>query len=171
MIIAVVEMLHDTHLHSVHTRCPTHFLCNSHACSKYHTEKSKTCCHLVKNHPSYALHSLMDGMYNITCDMNHPKCNRLQWNMTNCILTIAHSYLLIHSLIPSLLLSDNIEEMFFRNQDFFLGSCTHTTKTANPWWRVDLGDICTIFRVVIYNRGDGGVGMYNYNWGDGIDTG
>ena len=33
-------------------------------------------------------------------------------------------------------------------------SCSHTRRTLNPWWTVDLGGNETITRVVIVNRGD-----------------
>eukprot|EP00058_Branchiostoma_floridae_P027790 XP_002613281.1 hypothetical protein BRAFLDRAFT_68246 [Branchiostoma floridae] len=33
-------------------------------------------------------------------------------------------------------------------------SCTHTSHQANPWWRVDLGSIKRVDRVVVFNRQD-----------------
>uniref|UniRef100_A0A3P9A5I6 Fucolectin tachylectin-4 pentraxin-1 domain-containing protein n=1 Tax=Esox lucius TaxID=8010 RepID=A0A3P9A5I6_ESOLU len=41
-----------------------------------------------------------------------------------------------------------------RQSDFFHGSCTHSEKEANPWWRVDLLKNYQIHSVVITNRGD-----------------
>ena len=35
--------------------------------------------------------------------------------------------------------------------DFYKGSCTHTDKTSNPWWRVDLGQIEPVSEVYIVN--------------------
>ncbi|GMH43799.1 hypothetical protein BSKO_11733 [Bryopsis sp. KO-2023] len=37
---------------------------------------------------------------------------------------------------------------------YFSGSCTHTKKQKNPWWRVDLGATYQVTKVVITNRGD-----------------
>jgi hypothetical protein len=34
------------------------------------------------------------------------------------------------------------------------GSCTHTKREANPWWRVDLGSSSRIGAVDIFNRAD-----------------
>ncbi|XP_066434334.1 fucolectin-4-like [Eleutherodactylus coqui] len=34
------------------------------------------------------------------------------------------------------------------------GSCTHTTKTPNPWWQVDLQQVYSISKVIITNRLD-----------------
>uniref|UniRef100_A0A8C6TKT8 Fucolectin tachylectin-4 pentraxin-1 domain-containing protein n=1 Tax=Neogobius melanostomus TaxID=47308 RepID=A0A8C6TKT8_9GOBI len=42
----------------------------------------------------------------------------------------------------------NRESIYSRN------SCSHTSTTTNPWWRVDLGDIYTITSITIVNRGD-----------------
>ncbi|XP_050970356.1 uncharacterized protein LOC127167962 [Labeo rohita] len=41
-----------------------------------------------------------------------------------------------------------------RGTDYGKGSCTHTTAEFNPWWRVDLGNVYSISKVVITNRGD-----------------
>ena len=32
--------------------------------------------------------------------------------------------------------------------------CTHTQYDIEPWWEVDLGEVCTIDRIVVYNRRD-----------------
>ena len=40
------------------------------------------------------------------------------------------------------------------NQLFSGKSCTHTKKSARPWWRVNLGDSFAVERVIIYNRAD-----------------
>ncbi|MGQ9730614.1 MAG: HzsA-related protein [Candidatus Zipacnadales bacterium] len=34
----------------------------------------------------------------------------------------------------------------------------HTLNEPNPWWQVDLGEIFTLGRIVVYNRCDGGTG-------------
>ncbi|CAB1315607.1 unnamed protein product [Coregonus sp. 'balchen'] len=34
------------------------------------------------------------------------------------------------------------------------GSCTHTQKDSNPWWRVDLLDVYRVTAVTLTNRGD-----------------
>ena len=36
--------------------------------------------------------------------------------------------------------------------DYNAGSCTHTTRTNDPWWRVDLGSSVAVTEVVIVNR-------------------
>nr|Q9I931.1 RecName: Full=Fucolectin-1; Flags: Precursor [Anguilla japonica]BAB03523.1 fucolectin-1 [Anguilla japonica] len=41
-----------------------------------------------------------------------------------------------------------------RDSDFSHGSCSHTTNSPNPWWRVDLLQLYTITSVTITNRGD-----------------
>ncbi|XP_048057793.1 uncharacterized protein LOC125275137 [Megalobrama amblycephala] len=41
-----------------------------------------------------------------------------------------------------------------RNSDANKGSCTHTNSEFNPWWRVDLGNVYSINKVTITNRGD-----------------
>ncbi|XP_048057775.1 uncharacterized protein LOC125275128 [Megalobrama amblycephala] len=41
-----------------------------------------------------------------------------------------------------------------RDSDYFKGSCTHTNSEFNPWWRVDLGNIYSVYSVAITNRGD-----------------
>jgi len=33
-------------------------------------------------------------------------------------------------------------------------SCSHTRRTNNPWWNVDLGQVRTISRVIVWNRQD-----------------
>ncbi|XP_030604707.1 fucolectin-1-like [Archocentrus centrarchus] len=40
------------------------------------------------------------------------------------------------------------------NSEFMEGSCTHTNKETNPWWRVDLLQSYIITSVSITNRGD-----------------
>ena len=34
------------------------------------------------------------------------------------------------------------------------GSCTHTLRTSNPWWRVDLQQDVNVYSVQVWNRGD-----------------
>uniref|UniRef100_A0A9J7Y5A9 Fucolectin tachylectin-4 pentraxin-1 domain-containing protein n=1 Tax=Cyprinus carpio carpio TaxID=630221 RepID=A0A9J7Y5A9_CYPCA len=41
-----------------------------------------------------------------------------------------------------------------RNADYGKGSCTHTKSELNPWWRADLGNVYSISKVAITNRGD-----------------
>ena len=41
------------------------------------------------------------------------------------------------------------------NTDYSKGSCAHTGRANNPWWRVDLGRVETVNQVYIVNRGDG----------------
>ncbi|XP_051520444.1 uncharacterized protein LOC127421437 [Myxocyprinus asiaticus] len=41
-----------------------------------------------------------------------------------------------------------------KTTSYYMGSCTHTQMTDNPWWRVDLGGVYSISRVTITNRGD-----------------
>ncbi|XP_051992455.1 uncharacterized protein LOC127650862 [Xyrauchen texanus] len=41
-----------------------------------------------------------------------------------------------------------------KTTSYFMNSCTHTQLTDNPWWRVDLGDVYSVSRVAITNRGD-----------------
>jgi hypothetical protein len=41
-----------------------------------------------------------------------------------------------------------------KNGDLHKGSVSQTCITTDPWWRVDLGSIHVILRVVIYNRSD-----------------
>ncbi|KAL1272055.1 hypothetical protein QQF64_031071 [Cirrhinus molitorella] len=41
-----------------------------------------------------------------------------------------------------------------RDTDYGKGSCTHTNAEFNPWWRADLGNVYSISRVAITNRGD-----------------
>ncbi|XP_042345200.1 uncharacterized protein LOC121945204 [Plectropomus leopardus] len=41
-----------------------------------------------------------------------------------------------------------------RNSDFGAGSCTHTFKRTEPWWRVDLLESYIITSIIITNRGD-----------------
>ena len=49
-----------------------------------------------------------------------------------------------------------------RNTDFNGKSCTHTAiGKQNAWWQVDLLDISWVYRVVIYNRMDGGSNQLN----------
>jgi len=38
-------------------------------------------------------------------------------------------------------------------QSYFAGSCSHT-KTTDAIWEVDLGELCVIANIVIYNRQD-----------------
>ncbi|XP_005170187.1 uncharacterized protein isoform X1 [Danio rerio] len=38
--------------------------------------------------------------------------------------------------------------------DYRKGSCTHTSREFNPWWRVDLGGVSSVNKVTITNRGD-----------------
>ncbi|XP_073533090.1 uncharacterized protein [Phyllobates terribilis] len=44
---------------------------------------------------------------------------------------------------------DGVKNVFYMN-----GSCTHTTKVKNPWWKLDLKQIYRISTVVITNRMD-----------------
>ena len=41
-----------------------------------------------------------------------------------------------------------------RDSNYHKGSCTHTQKAQNPWWRVDLGGNHVIGYLKITNRGD-----------------
>ena len=41
-----------------------------------------------------------------------------------------------------------------RNVNFDDGSCSHTQKTTNPWWNVDLSSIGAVSRVYVVNRND-----------------
>ncbi|XP_028969767.1 uncharacterized protein LOC105006817 isoform X4 [Esox lucius] len=41
-----------------------------------------------------------------------------------------------------------------RTSHYDSGSCTHTQKDTNPWWRVDLGDVYRVRTVSLTNRGD-----------------
>uniref|UniRef100_A0A672KHB6 Si:ch73-359m17.2 n=1 Tax=Sinocyclocheilus grahami TaxID=75366 RepID=A0A672KHB6_SINGR len=41
-----------------------------------------------------------------------------------------------------------------RDADYGKGSCTHTKAEFNPWWRADLGNVYSISKVAITNRGD-----------------
>uniref|UniRef100_A0A8C1SVK7 Si:ch73-359m17.2 n=1 Tax=Cyprinus carpio TaxID=7962 RepID=A0A8C1SVK7_CYPCA len=41
-----------------------------------------------------------------------------------------------------------------READYWKASCTHTTAEFNPWWRADLGNIYSVNKVAITNRGD-----------------
>ncbi|KAI4811411.1 hypothetical protein KUCAC02_014321 [Chaenocephalus aceratus] len=41
-----------------------------------------------------------------------------------------------------------------RDNHFFSGSCSHTDKESNPWWRVDLLEPYVVTSVIISNRGD-----------------
>ncbi|KAL1272058.1 hypothetical protein QQF64_031074 [Cirrhinus molitorella] len=41
-----------------------------------------------------------------------------------------------------------------RDTDYGKGSCTHTKVEFNPWWRADLGNVYSISKVAITNRGD-----------------
>uniref|UniRef100_A0A672JYL9 Si:ch73-359m17.2 n=1 Tax=Sinocyclocheilus grahami TaxID=75366 RepID=A0A672JYL9_SINGR len=41
-----------------------------------------------------------------------------------------------------------------RDADYGKGSCTHTKAELNPWWRADLGNVYSISKVAITNRGD-----------------
>ncbi|XP_067217492.1 pentraxin fusion protein-like [Chanodichthys erythropterus] len=41
-----------------------------------------------------------------------------------------------------------------RNPLASAGSCSHTNRDSNPWWRVDLLDVYRVTRVSITNRGD-----------------
>ncbi|XP_048059454.1 uncharacterized protein LOC125276079, partial [Megalobrama amblycephala] len=34
------------------------------------------------------------------------------------------------------------------------GSCSHTNSEFNPWWRIDLGNVYSVHKVTITNRGD-----------------
>ncbi|XP_014856916.1 PREDICTED: uncharacterized protein LOC106926467 [Poecilia mexicana] len=43
-----------------------------------------------------------------------------------------------------------------RNPNLRKGSCTHTERESNPWWRVDLLDSYVITQVIVTNRGDCG---------------
>ena len=36
--------------------------------------------------------------------------------------------------------------------NYHLGTCTHTTTEASPWWIVDLGRHCSISYLRVYNR-------------------
>jgi len=40
------------------------------------------------------------------------------------------------------------------NSNYGQGSCTHTTKTNKPWWRVDLAATQQVGAVQVWNRGD-----------------
>jgi hypothetical protein len=40
------------------------------------------------------------------------------------------------------------------DNNFNLGSCTHTGLNKNPWWRVDLGKTMNVQDVQVWNRGD-----------------
>jgi len=37
---------------------------------------------------------------------------------------------------------------------FSRGSVTHTNVEAMPWWEVDLGQMATIEKLIVYNRSD-----------------
>ncbi len=41
-----------------------------------------------------------------------------------------------------------------KNTQWGGGSCTHTNKQQNPWWRVDLGSVQKVKKVKLTNRGD-----------------
>ncbi|KAL0189940.1 hypothetical protein M9458_017039, partial [Cirrhinus mrigala] len=41
-----------------------------------------------------------------------------------------------------------------RDTNYRKGSCTLTKTEFNPWWRVDLGNVYSISKVAITNRGD-----------------
>ncbi|XP_015226546.1 PREDICTED: fucolectin-like [Cyprinodon variegatus] len=41
-----------------------------------------------------------------------------------------------------------------RQANFYAGSCTHTERMTNPWWRVDLLDTYIITSMSVTNRGD-----------------
>ncbi|XP_065051247.1 uncharacterized protein LOC135680930 isoform X2 [Rhopilema esculentum] len=41
-----------------------------------------------------------------------------------------------------------------RNSQWGGGSCTHTNRDSNPWWRVDLGSPKQVKKVQLTNRGD-----------------
>ncbi|XP_007569935.1 fucolectin-1-like [Poecilia formosa] len=41
-----------------------------------------------------------------------------------------------------------------RNSAFQDGSCSHTERQSNPWWRVDLLDSYVVTQVIVTNRGD-----------------
>ncbi|XP_034409591.1 fucolectin-6-like [Cyclopterus lumpus] len=41
-----------------------------------------------------------------------------------------------------------------RNSKFHSGSCTHTDKEKNPWWRVDLLESYIVTSVIVINRED-----------------
>ncbi|KAM7382936.1 hypothetical protein PAMP_002630 [Pampus punctatissimus] len=41
-----------------------------------------------------------------------------------------------------------------RESNYRAGSCTHSVKQNNPWWRVDLLDSYVITSIIITNRGD-----------------
>ncbi|XP_062278798.1 uncharacterized protein LOC133983658 [Scomber scombrus] len=41
-----------------------------------------------------------------------------------------------------------------REARFTAGSCSHTAKMTNPWWRVDLLDSYMVLTIIITNRGD-----------------
>ncbi|XP_053198935.1 fucolectin-1-like [Scomber japonicus] len=59
--------------------------------------------------------------------------------------------------------SDRLEHIFAsasnaidgnRESNYNAGSCSHTKKQTNPWWRVDLLESYVVTSVVITNRGD-----------------
>ncbi|KAM4736539.1 LOW QUALITY PROTEIN: uncharacterized protein FYW61_006655 [Anableps anableps] len=41
-----------------------------------------------------------------------------------------------------------------KHSHFRDGSCSHTEKQSNPWWRVDLLDSYVVTQVIVTNRGD-----------------
>jgi hypothetical protein len=47
------------------------------------------------------------------------------------------------------------------NQFWDGNSCFHTDSDHKSWWRVDLGKIFRIVRVVLYNRVDSCCGMFD----------
>jgi hypothetical protein len=60
---------------------------------------------------------------------------------------------------PHLAIDGNTDGHYFDAK-----STTHTGAEDNPWWQVDLGELCEVERIVVWNRTDGGVGTRLINF-------
>ncbi|KAL1272054.1 hypothetical protein QQF64_031070, partial [Cirrhinus molitorella] len=74
-----------------------------------------------------------------------------------CVADLKENIALNARVVQSSLYNNGVAEHAVdgnRDTDYGKGSCTHTNAEFNPWWRADLGNVYSISRVAITNRGD-----------------
>ncbi|KAL0977961.1 hypothetical protein UPYG_G00163900 [Umbra pygmaea] len=104
------------------------------------------------NNQHYSTKTLLQNSYkNLTKEQERIKAN-FEWLKSKVQVNLALNGLVAQSSHGS----ENAHKAVDgdRSSNYFFGSCTHTDKDTNPWWRVDLRDVYRVRRVSLTNRGD-----------------